>query len=68
MAVTSLEINQTASATEKTDGDNAMNSEKLLCCVATVLFVISFDHSVSVEATIAACSACIIRAIKEIKE
>lgn len=42
-----------------------MNSEKLLMCVGLITLIVSFDHSVSVEATMIACTACIIRAMKE---
>lgn len=44
-----------------------MYSERLLACIAFVTLVVSFDHDASIELTIVACTACIIRAMKEVK-
>ena len=42
-----------------------MKSEFMLLCCAIVVLIVGFRYDVSIEAAMVACTACIIRAIKE---
>lgn len=45
-----------------------MKSELMILCCAIVVFFVGFHYDVSIEAAMVACTACVIRAIKEIEK